>query len=109
MIDSRPNGVAVCARQGDKIGNVSRIVEDEQGGVDWALVGGTHLSNGNGAALVPLLDAALEGEAIVVPYDKEIIEEAPEVPLGRPISAEDVDGIAAYYRQRVRSGPPPAG
>jgi hypothetical protein len=106
MVDNRPSGASVCERQGGKIGRICSILVDDEGAADWAVVGGAQLDNES--TLVPLTDAALEGETIVVPYEKEIIDGAPDL-LDRHPQTEDVDAATEYYRQRIRHGPPAGG
>jgi hypothetical protein len=85
---------------GSKIGHVSTIYTDGDN-ADWAVVLGKPLENG--AALVPLTDAALEGEAIVVPYERDVIDGSPDVPHDERPSAELVGAVAAYYREQLHA------
>lgn len=69
-------GRTVVGSDGDKIGKAGQVyLDDTTGRPEWVTVH-TGLF-GSGESFVPLADASLQGEDIVVPFDKATVKDAP--------------------------------
>jgi uncharacterized protein (TIGR02271 family) len=82
-------GRTLVDRDGDRIGSIDAIyLDDRTGQPEWALVN-TGLF-GTKASFVPLAQATQTGDDIVVPYDKQLVKDAPRVdPDGQLSEAEE--------------------
>lgn len=82
---------------GDKIGSIGAVWSDDTGDPGWARVRTGRL--GLGESLVPLRDADLQGERVVVPFEKAYVKDAPDVDAdpGVPLSGEQVTRLHRYY------------
>ncbi len=84
-------------RDGDKVGSIGQIWDDGIGRPGWASVRtglfGLHES------LVPLQDADLQGDRVVVPFDKAQIKDAPNIDAehDEPLGQDEVDRLYQYY------------
>ncbi|MEV4349147.1 YsnF/AvaK domain-containing protein [Actinoplanes sp. NPDC049596] len=82
---------------GDKIGSVGQVWEDGAGAPTWASVRtglfGLHES------LVPLQGADVEGDRLVLPFDKAKVKDAPNVDASHdePLTQDDVERLYEYY------------
>ena len=76
-------------RDGDRVGTVDAIyVDDQSGQPEWALVN-TGLF-GTKSTFVPLAQASPSGDQVQVPYEKQLIKDAPRVdPDGHLSEAEE--------------------
>src|SRR5688500_13228006 len=71
-------GGTVVDNDGDKIGKVGQVfLDDQTGNPEWVTVH-TGLF-GTGESFVPLNQASIRGDQIVVPYDKAKVKGAPRV------------------------------
>ena len=90
-------GREVVDRDGDKIGTVGQVWSDGAGEPAWASVRtglfGLHES------LVPLPNADLRADRLVVPFDKATVKDAPNVDAenDEPLSQDEVDRLYSYY------------
>ncbi|GAA4603247.1 uncharacterized protein (TIGR02271 family) [Actinoplanes octamycinicus] len=90
-------GTTVYDRDGDKIGSAGQVWTDAAGLPTWISVRtglfGLHES------LIPLQDADLQGDRLVVPFDKAKVKEAPNVDADHdePLTQDEVDQLYAYY------------
>ena len=105
---------SVYDRDGDKIGNVNRLLYDKAtGDPEWVGVSTGFL--GTKTVLVPLAGASLESDGIRVPYTKDQVKDAPDVDLGGgEISEADEQVLYQYYglsysERRSESGLPESG
>ena len=82
-------GRTMVDRDGDRIGTIDNIyVDDQTGQPEWALVN-TGLF-GTKSTFVPLAQADSSGDDVQVPYDKQLIKDAPRVdPDGHLSEAEE--------------------
>jgi uncharacterized protein (TIGR02271 family) len=82
-------GRTLVDRDGGRIGTIDAIyLDDHTGQPEWALVN-TGLF-GTKASFVPLAQATQTGDDIVVPYDKQLVKDAPRVdPDGQLSEAEE--------------------
>jgi sporulation protein YlmC with PRC-barrel domain len=91
-------GRKVVDPDGHKIGKIEDVYYDEADGrPEWALVR-TGLF-GTRDTFVPLDRARLVDRDIVVPYDKELVKEAPGVDGDDTLSIAEEAQLAAYYRR----------
>ncbi|GIF45037.1 DUF2382 domain-containing protein [Actinoplanes xinjiangensis] len=90
-------GREVVDRDGEKVGSVGAVWSDGAGQPTWASVK-TGLFGLN-ESLLPLNDATLQGDRIVVPFEKAAIKDAPNVDASHdePLSAEEVDLLYQHY------------
>ena len=71
-------GHQVVDRDGNKIGKISQIyVDDQTGRPEWLAVNTGLFSTKS--SLIPLNDAAVQGDQLSVPYDKTMVKDAPQV------------------------------
>ncbi|MFC7528376.1 DUF2382 domain-containing protein [Actinoplanes sp. GCM10030250] len=90
-------GREVYDRDGDKIGKVGAVWSDAVGQPSWASVQtglfGLHES------LVPLQDADVQGDRLVVPFDKATVKDAPNVDASHdePLTRGEVDRLYEHY------------
>src|ERR671911_3209120 len=82
-------GRILVDRDGDRIGSIDAIyLDDRTGQPEWALVN-TGLF-GTKASFVPLAQATPAGEEVRVPYDKQLVKDAPRIdPDGHLSEAEE--------------------
>jgi uncharacterized protein (TIGR02271 family) len=82
-------GRTMLDRDGDRIGSIDAIyLDDQTGQPEWALVN-TGLF-GTKSTFVPLAQATQTGDDVGVPYDKQLVKDAPRVdPDGHLSEAEE--------------------
>ncbi|WP_433788873.1 PRC-barrel domain-containing protein [Actinoplanes sp. CA-252034] len=90
-------GLDVHDRDGDRIGTVGRIRQDDAGRPAWAGVR-TGLF-GRTESLVPLEGAHLDDDRLVVPFARAVVKEAPAVdtPPDEPLTPHDVRRLCDHY------------
>lgn len=90
-------GRKLVGADGSKIGKVDEIyLDDRSGQPEWALVN-TGLF-GTRSSFVPITDARSDGDAaVMVPFDKHTIKDAPSVDKGDHLSAEEEATLYRYY------------
>ena len=88
-------GSPVIDRDGDKIGKIGQVWGDAAGMPTWASVN-TGLFGLN-ETLVPLQNADLQGDSVVVPFEKATVKDAPNI---------DADARRAADRGRSRPAVP---
>jgi hypothetical protein len=89
-------GLEVFDSHGDRIGRLSELYLAHGGQPDLALVK-TGLF-GLRSSFVPLAGASLEGDVVVVPYERALVRDAPALPKGEhEISAEDELAVYRHY------------
>jgi ribosomal 30S subunit maturation factor RimM len=96
-------GLEVFDSHGDRIGKLSEIYLGGSGTPDLALVK-TGLF-GLRSSFVPLAGASLEDDAVVIPFAKALVRDAPALPKGEhEISPDEESAVYRHYGLR----PPPA-
>jgi uncharacterized protein (TIGR02271 family) len=82
-------GATMVDRDGDRVGTIDSIyVDDQSGQPEWALVN-TGLF-GTKSTFVPLAQANPSGDQVQVPYEKQLIKDAPKMdPDGHLSEAEE--------------------
>jgi len=90
-------GREVYDRDGDKIGSIGQVWGDGVGQPAWASVK-TGLFGLN-ETMVPLHDADLQGDRLVVPYEKAVVKDAPNVDASHdePLAEHEVTRLYEYY------------
>jgi len=91
------SGRDVHDRDGDKIGTAGQVWTDAAGLPTWVSVR-TGLFGLN-ESLVPLQDADLRDDRLVVPFDKATVKDAPNVDASHdePLTQAEVDQLYSYY------------
>ncbi|MFF5083935.1 PRC and DUF2382 domain-containing protein [Actinoplanes sp. NPDC000266] len=91
------SGHNVYGPDGDKIGSVGQVWEDGAGQPTWASVK-TGLF-GLKESFVPLSQADLDGDRLVLPFDKAKVKDAPNVDASHdePLTQDDVERLYEYY------------
>jgi hypothetical protein len=89
-------GLEVFDSHGDRIGKLHELYLGGSGRPDLALVK-TGLF-GLRSTFVPLAGASLEGDAVIVPYAKTLVRDAPALPKGEhEITAAEEAAVYRHY------------
>ena len=89
-------GATMVDRDGDKVGTVESIyVDDQTGEPEWALVN-TGLF-GTKSSFVPLAQATQTGEEVAVPYDKQLVKDAPRIDPDQHLSEAEEQELWRHY------------
>lgn len=95
-------GRTLLDRDGDKIGKIDELYEDQQTGQpEWALVS-TGLF-GTRKSFVPLRDAQTEGDDVRVPIEKAQVKDAPTVEADGALSEAEERQLFTHYGVGVTS------
>jgi sporulation protein YlmC with PRC-barrel domain len=96
-------GRTIVDRAGEKIGKFQEIYLDtETDRPEWAAVSTGLL--GRRQRLIPLSEAQPEGDDVRVPFDKEHVENAPEVDSDRDLSQDEEARLYAHYGVEYSKG-----
>ena len=83
-------------RDGDRIGSIDAIyLDDQTGQPEWALVN-TGLF-GTKSSFVPLAQATQTGDEVRVPYDKQLVKDAPRVDADQHLSEAEEQQLWRHY------------
>jgi uncharacterized protein (TIGR02271 family) len=89
-------GATMVDADGDKIGTVESIyVDDQTGEPEWALVD-TGLF-GTKSSFVPLAQASGSGGQVQVPYEKQLVKDAPRVDTDQHLSVAEEQELWRHY------------
>ena len=88
-------GRTVVDRDGERIGSLAEIYLDENERPNWASID-TGLF-GLRQTLVPLSDARLDGEQVVVPYDRDHVKDAPNLDPDVQLTPEEEERLYRHY------------
>jgi uncharacterized protein (TIGR02271 family) len=89
-------GRTLVDRQGSRIGSIDAIyLDDQTGQPEWALVN-TGLF-GTKSSFVPLAQATQAGEEVRVPYDKQLVKDAPRVDPDQHLSEAEERQLWRHY------------
>jgi uncharacterized protein (TIGR02271 family) len=89
-------GRTMVDRDGNRIGPIDAIyLEDQTGEPEWALVN-TGLF-GTKSTFVPLAQATQTGEEVRIPYDKQLVKDAPRVDPDGPLSEAEERQVWRHY------------
>ena len=96
-------GMTAVDRDGDKIGKIDDVYEDRQTGQpEWALVN-TGLF-GTKSSFVPLAQASGSGDQVQVPYEKQLVKDAPRIDPDQHLSEAEEEQLWAHYGLDYGSG-----
>jgi uncharacterized protein (TIGR02271 family) len=89
-------GATLVDADGDKVGTVESIyVDDQTGEPEWALVN-TGLF-GTKSSFVPLAQASGSGDQVQVPYEKQLVKDAPRVDTDQHLSEAEEQELWRHY------------
>jgi uncharacterized protein (TIGR02271 family) len=89
-------GRTMLDRDGDRIGTIEAIyLDDHTGQPEWALVN-TGLF-GTKSSFVPLAQATEAGNDVRVPYDKQLVKDAPRVDVDQHLSEAEEQQLWRHY------------
>jgi uncharacterized protein (TIGR02271 family) len=81
---------------GDKIGNIDAVyLDDQTGEPEWALVN-TGLF-GTKSSFVPLAQASTSGDQVQVPYDKQLVKDAPRIDPDQHLAEGEEQQLWRHY------------
>lgn len=89
-------GKTVYTAGGDKLGSIDTLYADREDGHPTFMTVHTGLF-GTKTHFVPLEEAALEGDRVTVPYDKDRITGAPNIDEDSELSPEEEQRLYSYY------------
>jgi uncharacterized protein (TIGR02271 family) len=89
-------GRTLVDRDGNRIGPIEAIyLDDRTGQPEWALVN-TGLF-GTKSSFVPLAQATQTGEEVAVPYDKQLVKDAPRIDPDQHLSEAEEQRLWRHY------------
>jgi uncharacterized protein (TIGR02271 family) len=89
-------GATLVDRDGDRVGTIDAIyVDDQTGEPEWALVN-TGLF-GTKSSFVPLAQASASGDQVQVPYEKQLVKDAPRVDTDQHLSEAEEQQLWTHY------------
>jgi len=104
-------GHTMMDRDGGLIGRIDAIyVDDQSGQPEWALV--SIGAAGTKSTFVPIAQATTAGGDVRVPYDKQLVKDAPGIPLDRHLSVTEERQLFRHYGldyDASHAGTPPQG
>src|SRR3954463_12561080 len=84
--------------QRSKVGSVGQVyLDDESGHPDWVTVN-TGLF-GTRENFVPLRGARIDGDDLVLPFDKDVVKDSPDIPDASHLDVDEEQSLYAYYQQ----------
>src|SRR5512143_3748501 len=89
-------GKTVYGSDGEKIGKIADLYDDDSGGAPLFATVHTGLF-GMKTTFMPLTQAEAHGEDVVVPYTKDFVKGAPNVEADAELSVQEEQEIFAYY------------
>jgi uncharacterized protein (TIGR02271 family) len=89
-------GATMVDRDGDKLGTIESIyLDDQTGEPEWALVN-TGLF-GTRSSFVPLAQANASGDQLQVPYERQLVKDAPRVDTDQHLSEAEEQELWRHY------------
>ena len=89
-------GATLVDRDGDKVGTIDAIyVDDQTGEPEWALVN-TGLF-GTRSTFVPIAQASGSGDQVQVPYEKQLVKDAPNMDPDGHLSEQEEQELWRHY------------
>ena len=83
-------------RDGDRIGNIDAIyVDDQTGQPEWALVNTGFF--GTRSTFVPIAQATARGDQVQVPYEKQLVKDAPNMDPDGHLSEQEEQELWRHY------------
>src|SRR3954454_8797137 len=89
-------GRTVYGNDGSKLGTIADLYDDDSGGAPVFATVNTRLF-GTKTTFVPMAQAQLQGDDVVVPYSKDQVKGAPSIAADAEISPQEEQEIFAYY------------
>jgi uncharacterized protein (TIGR02271 family) len=100
-------GLTVYGPNEEKIGKVADVYQSTEGSEGTFVTVSTGMF-GSSASFIPLSGARVEGDKLVVPYDKELVKDAPRVEDDEELTAPEEDRLHQHYSNAsTQSAPPP--
>ena len=90
-------GKHLASTDGQKIGKIVDVYESTDGSDGTFVTVHTGLFGGH-ASFVPLREAALNGDEVVVPYDKDLVKDAPRVAADEELTSEEEQRLYQHYQ-----------
>jgi uncharacterized protein (TIGR02271 family) len=81
---------------GDKLGSIDTLYADRDNGEPTFATVNTGLF-GTKSSFVPLAQAELKGDDVVVPYDKDLVKDAPSIDPDAELSPEEEQRLYGHY------------
>ncbi len=88
---------------GDKVGKVEQVFLDDNSGEPTFLTVNTGLF-GAKESFVPVKDARQDGDRVVLPYQKDVIKDAPKVDADQHLSPAEEEELYRYYELNYDNG-----
>ncbi|SFB37349.1 DUF2382 domain-containing protein [Cellulomonas marina] len=90
------SGATVVGSDGDKIGKLGQVfLDDQTGEPQWITVSTGFF--GTSESFIPLDQATVRGDQIVVPFDKDKVKGAPRIDADGHLSEAEEDELYTYY------------
>ncbi len=90
-------------QQGDKIGSIGQVyLNDETGQPDWITVN-TGLF-GTKEHFAPLAGSSFNGDELVLPFDKNVVKDAPDVADASHLDVDEQESLYSYYDRYLGAG-----
>jgi len=89
-------GAAMHGADGQKIGKIVDVYESTQAEDGTFVTVHTGMFGGH-ASFVPLAQASLQGKDVVVPYDKNLVKDAPRVQADQDLTSVEEDRLYQHY------------
>ena len=100
-------GATMQGADGQKIGKIVDVYESTQAEDGTFVTVHTGMFGGH-ASFVPLAQASLQGKDVVVPYDKNLVKDAPRVQADQDLTSEEEDRLYQHYNLSGGSPAPQA-
>jgi hypothetical protein len=89
--------------QGNKIGSVGQVyLNDQTGQPDWITVN-TGLF-GMKENFAPLTGSSFNGEDLVLPFDKTVVKDSPDIADASHLDADEQQSLYGYYQRYLGTG-----
>jgi uncharacterized protein (TIGR02271 family) len=96
-------GLTAVGPDQDKIGSVGQVYVNDQSGIpDWITVN-TGLF-GTTENFVPLQGSRVEGDRLVLPFDKDVVKDAPKVSDASHLDPDEQEELYSYYSRYTSTG-----
>jgi len=100
-------GATMQGADGQKIGKIVDVYESTQAEDGTFVTVHTGMFGGH-ASFVPLAQASLQGKDVVVPYDKNLVKDAPRVQADQDLTSVEEDRLYQHYNLSGGSPAPEA-
>jgi uncharacterized protein (TIGR02271 family) len=96
-------GRTMVDRDGDKLGDIESIyVDDQSGEPEWALVNTGFF--GTRSTFVPIAQAGASGDQVQVPYEKQLVKDAPNIEPDGHLSEQEEQELWRHYGLEYGAG-----